>query len=189
MLIEGIGIRNFTQKWNHFGHKHMNALRPLFFPSLIAHLTAKIGLILVIGFSQDLTMFRILPLAFDNISAFYFTPFNIKIFCWCCNSHFSNSQGLFYMPSPGPSIVRYEYMQSSQGRYLCSCISSANAMHNATPAIALRSCHTLPSRGLEPCFGYSLFFENFPRSLPYTPNTVRGWTPAKQSPWLAVVRV
>ena len=75
---------------------------------------------------------------------------------------FCNSQGLFYMPShPRLSAMN---MQSSQERYFCSCISSANAMHNATPARVLRSCHTLPPRGMEPSFGHSLFFEYFPRT-------------------------
>ena len=36
-----------------------------------------------------------------------------------------------------------------------SCVSIANAMHNATPVTALRSCHTFPPRGLEPSFGHS----------------------------------
>ena len=39
-------------------------------------------------------------------------------------------------------------------------------MHNATPVRALRACHTLPPRGMEPSYGLSLFVAYFPRSPP-----------------------
>ena len=113
---------------------------------------------------------QILPLAFDNKRAFYVTPFTVKYFaddaipssliplvCFTCQ-----------VPDPRLSAMN---MQSSQGRYFCSCISSGNAMHNATPARALRSCHTLPPRGLEPSF---IFSSTFLGVQPYTPNTVCG---------------
>ena len=127
-------------------------------------------------------LLRILPLAFDKISAPYFTPpFTVKYFADDAIPSSLNPRVCFTCQVPDPRLSAMN-MQSSQGRYFCSCISSANAMHNAIPARALRSCHTLPPRGLEPSFG------NFPSTFlgvqPYTPNTVRGWCTAKQSPWL-----
>ena len=114
-------------------------------------------------------LLRILPLAFDNISAFYFTPFTVKYIaddaipliprvCFTCQ-----------VLDPWLSAMN---MQSSQGRYFCSCISSANAMQNATSARALRPLGTV------------YFSSTFLGVQPYTPNAVRGWSTAKQSPWL-----
>ena len=54
-------------------------------------------------------LLRILLLAFDQISALYFTPFTVKYFADDAIPSSLISRVLFYVPSLGPSIVRYEY--------------------------------------------------------------------------------
>ena len=119
------------------------------------------------------------PLAFNKISALYFTPFTVKYFADAIPSSVI-PRVCFTRQVPDP---RLSAMQSSQGRYFCSCIYPAPTQcimqHQREPCV-----RATPSRHV--AWSRPLFFEYFPRSLSL--HAEHGsWVNhpmAEQSPWL-----